>query len=266
MSTQGRLAPALGWFGIALGAAEMVAPKGVARAIGTRDHALVVRAFGAREVAAGVSILSRKNPAQGMWMRVAGDALDLAALALCTRRPENDRKRLAAAIAAVSAVALADVYAAIVATRAGNGVPKRPALVKSVSMMTSREALYERVSDASWLPEHVPGLSGAAVAVVNEIAPSSLQYEIAGLPGGLGLTLRATLTDQGAGRGTALRIEAVPGTKDTANARFVRALAELPGDALAFGLHRLKNVVEIGEVVSAAGPSGRRIRKQGAKG
>src|SRR5579883_1133258 len=101
MGSQQSLAPALGWFGIALGAAEIIAPQRLSRAIGTRDHGMLVRAFGVREIAAGVSVLARKDPVEGMWMRVAGDALDLAALALSLRGEHNDRKRLGFAIAAV---------------------------------------------------------------------------------------------------------------------------------------------------------------------
>jgi hypothetical protein len=57
-----------------------------------------------------------------------------------------------------------------------------------------------------------------------------------------------------------LRLETLsPGAR--VSGRLVRALAEIPGDALSVGLHRLKNIVEVGEVVSNDGPSGRHGKK-----
>ena len=265
MHTSAKLAPALGWLGIALGAIEIAAPKRFARAIGTNDHSTLVRAFGAREIVSGVGILSRRNGAEGMWMRVGGDALDLAVLALALRNRNNDRRRLCVAIAAAGAVGLADLYTALAATGSAKHVPRRAAVVKTVSMMTSAENLFETLSDPSWLRENVPGLSRANIEVIDSSAPATLHYRVAGLPSGLTTTLRASLSSQGDDRGTVLQIEALPGAKcgSPAARRLVRAVAELPGDALALGLHRLKNIVEVGEIISADGPSGRSTTKGG---
>jgi len=76
----------LGLFSIALGAAELLAARRIARALGADEGHRLVRGFGAREIAAGVGLL--QSPAHGarMWNRVAGDAMDLAALGLAARR------------------------------------------------------------------------------------------------------------------------------------------------------------------------------------
>src|SRR5947209_1586526 len=73
-----QLARGLGWFGIGLGLAEVLAPRGLAKFIGLRkDHTLLLRLFGLREIASGVAILAQRRPTEGVWSRVVGDALDL---------------------------------------------------------------------------------------------------------------------------------------------------------------------------------------------
>src|SRR4051794_35067271 len=75
-----RLANALGWFSIGLGLAELAAPRALAQLIGVKDEDKtrnVLRGYGMREIAAGIGILSRPQPAGWLWGRVAGDLLDL---------------------------------------------------------------------------------------------------------------------------------------------------------------------------------------------
>lgn len=258
MDAERRLAPALGWFGITLGALEMVTPKTVARAIGTNDGAMLVRAFGAREIGAGFAVLSRRRPAAGLWMRVAGNALDLAALALAMRDERNDRSRLRTAMAAVAAVTAVDAYAALAT---GSSPQNRPAISKSVAFMASMEDLMNVLREPSWMRRCVPGLANATVVVNRPIdAASPLHYVISG-GGRLAGSIRITLSDLGFDRGTMLRLELLsPNVR--IRGRALRVLGELPGDALAVGLHRLKNIVEVGEVISNDGPSGRKEEKK----
>src|SRR3954468_16603425 len=77
------LTQSLGWFSVALGAAELFAPQAVARAIGIdqEEHTTLLRSYGVRELAAGVGILARPKPTYWMWNRVIGDTIDLASLA-----------------------------------------------------------------------------------------------------------------------------------------------------------------------------------------
>jgi hypothetical protein len=65
---QARLARSLGWLGIAIGAAQVLAPRHVARAVGAADRPLLIRALGARELASGPRSLAGRlasavNPA-----------------------------------------------------------------------------------------------------------------------------------------------------------------------------------------------------------
>jgi uncharacterized membrane protein len=110
-----RLALGLGWFGIALGLAELTAPRQVARLIGASDSdetRRTLRVFGAREMANGVALLTQPNRSRWLWSRVGGDALDLAWLGNAMTDGASRRDRLGAAAAMVAGVAALDVVAA----------------------------------------------------------------------------------------------------------------------------------------------------------
>jgi uncharacterized membrane protein len=116
-----KLAKRLGWFGIALGLAEVVAPRSFAKRIGVRGGIPLLTAFGLREIATGVGILSRHRPVGWLWARIAGDLLDLAALRAAVRTTSDSRVRAnaTAASAAVTAVTALDVICALRLTRGG---------------------------------------------------------------------------------------------------------------------------------------------------
>jgi hypothetical protein len=109
------LARALGWFSLALGAAEFVAPATMARLMGTPSDiktVSLIRAMGAREVGHGIAILTHPGNAGPIWSRVAGDAADLAFLGSVYGITYADRRRLVAATAAVAGVTALDVICA----------------------------------------------------------------------------------------------------------------------------------------------------------
>lgn len=110
-TTAGKLAQQLGWFSIALGVAELMATKQLTRALGMHGQERLVRAYGVREIATGVGILTSSNPAPMVWGRVAGDALDLGTMAMAY--PNSNRQgMLAFAMANVAAVTALDVMCA----------------------------------------------------------------------------------------------------------------------------------------------------------
>ncbi|WP_293854134.1 cyclase dehydrase [uncultured Alsobacter sp.] len=105
------LARALGWFSLALGAVELAAPGTVARSLGARRGG-VVATFGAREVAAGIGILAARDPTPWVKARIAGDVLDIAALA-SQLGPGNARRAGAmVALGAVLGATALDLYCA----------------------------------------------------------------------------------------------------------------------------------------------------------
>jgi hypothetical protein len=102
------LAKGLGWFSIALGLAELIAPRTVTRTLGMEGHEGLVQAYGLREIASGVGILSSDQPAPWVWSRVAGDALDIATLAPGLNDNNPKRDNVALALAAVGGITALD--------------------------------------------------------------------------------------------------------------------------------------------------------------
>ena len=102
-----QLAHSLGWFSIALGAVEILAPDALCQYLGLRGKERLIQAYGAREVLAGIGILSNSNPTAWLWSRVAGDALDLATLACADRRAWWNVERAMALVTAVTVVDIA---------------------------------------------------------------------------------------------------------------------------------------------------------------
>jgi hypothetical protein len=103
-----QIARGLGWFSIALGAAELLAPRDMARQLGMRGEETLIKAYGLREIGVGVGILLARNPAPWVWARVAGDALDLATLAGHAGPSNRHRGSVFGAIAAVAGVTALD--------------------------------------------------------------------------------------------------------------------------------------------------------------
>lgn len=104
-------ATALGVFSIALGAVELLMPRTVLRTTGVDSPSPMLMACGLREIGTGIGLLTARNKTPWLWARVAGDALDLAALAYGARRDDSRRTRALLSIAAVAGVALVDAGA-----------------------------------------------------------------------------------------------------------------------------------------------------------
>lgn len=106
------LARGLGIFSIALGIAEIAAPRTLARALGMKGQEGLIAGYGLREIAAGIGILASKDPTPWIWGRVAGDGLDLATLATALEGRNPQKKNVGIAMAAVAGVTALDVYCA----------------------------------------------------------------------------------------------------------------------------------------------------------
>src|SRR5690348_115760 len=106
------LAQGLGWFSIGLGLAELLAPEGVTRPFGMQRHTALIRAYGLREIAAGVGILTQSDPTPWVWGRVAGDALDIATMAAGLSGDNPRRGNVAVAIAGLLGITVLDAYCA----------------------------------------------------------------------------------------------------------------------------------------------------------
>jgi uncharacterized membrane protein len=96
-------------------------PRNIAHLLGLSDAAdnrSLLRLVGMRELASGVGVLSKQQPALWLWMRVLGDAMDLSLLrgALVSRQA-RDRKRVMLALAAVGGITALDVFASVQESR-----------------------------------------------------------------------------------------------------------------------------------------------------
>ncbi len=168
MSTQNKqangesLSLALGCFSIGLGIAELAAPRAMAKLIGVKNRStnrMILRAYGAREIAAGVGILLQRRQPAWLWGRVAGDALDLAALgrALATGSPNKVKTSLAAA--AVASVTVMDVLCAQRLSSNGTAKQKSPrSFIRTVRINRSPEDVYRFWRDFSNLPKFMDNL------------------------------------------------------------------------------------------------------------
>lgn len=105
-----RLARALGWFSVALGAVELAMPGRLARTLGLHDKEGLIRAYGARELASAVPTLSI-DKGIGLAARIGGDALDLGTLATALHRDNPKRQNAVIATVLVLGVTLLDVVA-----------------------------------------------------------------------------------------------------------------------------------------------------------
>ena len=110
-----RLSWALGWASVGIGLTELTFPERISRVLGApkRSGQMLMRACGLREVASGLGLLLQPNRREWVWARLAGDALDLALLAVSFRRPRGNRAWQGAITAGAIGWTLVDLYAAM---------------------------------------------------------------------------------------------------------------------------------------------------------
>jgi hypothetical protein len=152
------LARNLGYFSIALGGLELLAPKMVCRAAGLTGREGLVRSYGVREIAQGVVILGSHDPTPWVWGRVAGDALDIVTVWRGSRGGSEGRRGAAAtALMTLVAVTAIDLLCAQKASLEKGG-PK------------TAVADY---SDRSGFPKGLAAARGAARAKTPDASASS---------------------------------------------------------------------------------------------
>lgn len=148
LTTADRMARNLGWFSLALGAAELFAPGRVARSAGVEGRERLLQGYGLREIQSGIWALS-DTPAPAIWSRVAGDLVDLATLMAGPKDGNgdgrSDRNRTMA-IAAVLGITAIDLVTALALT----------------SEMTEKKGETRDYSDRSGFPRGVQAARGMA--------------------------------------------------------------------------------------------------------
>jgi hypothetical protein len=113
LTTSDKVARGLGWFSLGLGLAEIVAPGKLGKALGLEGKETLLRAYGGREIGAGMWALS-DTPAPAIWSRVAGDIVDLATLAAGLKGADDEQRRNNfIALAAVAGITVVDLLTAL---------------------------------------------------------------------------------------------------------------------------------------------------------
>lgn len=111
-----QLSKFLGWFSLGLGTLELLASRRIAATLGVAGPRLV-RAFGAREIAAGFMVLNKPDTAMPVWGRVAGDAMDAAVLVTGLRAGNPQRGGAKAALLFVLGATALDMAVAAALSR-----------------------------------------------------------------------------------------------------------------------------------------------------
>jgi uncharacterized membrane protein len=272
-----RLARGLAWFSLSLGVLEVLAPRLVSRVVGGRgDNSTLIRLYGIREIVSGAMIFGQGGkPAAAMWSRVAGDVLDVATLAVAAPSSRN-KGALALATANVLGVTALDVYCAQELSR-----DRPPAsigtlhMTRSVVINRSPDELYrfwhnfenfprfmyhlESVRSTGARTSHwvARGPAGTHVKWDAEITADTPNELIAwrSLPD-------ADVENSGivqfearpGGRGTIVRVEIEyrpPG--GVAGAIVAKLFNESPEQQIYDDLHRMKQLIETGEVIRSDG-------------
>lgn len=268
-----QLANGLGWFSIGLELAKVAAPGAVARLIGVQDSGgkrAMMCAYGLRELAAGIGILSQPRPAAWMWGRVAGDMVDLASLAPALSSDNAHRGRSAAATAAVLGVTAFDVYCGM---QLSGGAEDRVRVRKPIIINRSTEEVYRFWHDLGNVPQFMSRIESVAMT------GSTRSHWKARTPGGMTVEWDAEMVNdepdaligwrpvEGSdfynsgtvrfetgpgGRGTRVTVEmqyAPPG--GAISAKIAKLTGMAPGQQLERDLRRLKQILETGEVVKS---------------
>lgn len=263
-----KLAKGLGWFSIGLGLAELLAPRAIANISGvSKTSTGLIRLYGLREIASGITIFAQKNPRSGMWSRVAGDALDLASLGAAVTSPNAKRGRIAFATANVLAVTTLDIMCA---RQLGNGSQGMHA---SASCIINREPeeVYSFCREFENLPRFMRHLEsvedlgeGRYHWVVKGPAGMKMEWDakiVADEPGEV-ITWRS-LENSDIDNAGAIRFERAPGGRGTMvkinleynliggvlGAAIAKLFGKEPNQQLDDDLRRFKQVMEVGEVV-----------------
>lgn len=281
-SQPGSAARGLGWFSIGLGLAEVAMPRRMARLVGVGDddtHRNILLAYGLREIATGLAILTNERATAPVWARVGGDVLDLAFLGWALTDDDSNRGRVAAATAAVLGVTALDLLtgeqlsrgagsaADVVRPRPGKGVK----VLEAITVASRPDEVYHFWRDFGNLPRFMELLESVQViddrhsrwrarapagttvewdAEIVDDRPNELiswrSVERADVPN------RGTVRFRPApgGRGTEIHVSLQydpPGGK--IGALVAKLFGEEPSQQVKGDLRRLKQVLETGEVV-----------------
>jgi uncharacterized membrane protein len=278
-----RRARALGWFSLGLGLTQVLAPGGLARAIGLADGAgrrRTMRAVGLREITAGIGILSRRRPSGWVLARLAGDVMDVALLARALTGGKVHGGRVPVAIASVLGVGALDFLTSRQlrqADRQGLVLPRarEVAITSAITVGRPPEEVYRFWRDFRNLPRFMTRLDSVQV-----LDDRRARWTFTG-PRGKTLQWESEITEDRPNERIAWRaregapidswgevsFRRAPGSRGTEvvlkmkldppggalGAALARAARKLPEMKARHDLRRFKQVIEVGEVIVSGG-------------
>lgn len=181
----------LGWFSVALGAAELIFPKTLSRWIGANPDGaapVIMRLVGIRELAVGASVLLQPRRPLPLWARVAGDAVDLALVGLAATGERSSPARLAITATAIAGVTALDVVTSLRTTRDAERLTDP--VIFSVTINKPPQEVYAFYRDFKRLPEFMDFLES-----VEELDAHTSRWTAKAPVGGTRVTWEATIVE-----------------------------------------------------------------------
>ncbi len=272
-----QLARGLGFFSLGLGLSEFLAPRAIAKISGIDEkNTGFIRLMGLREIFHGLGIFAQgRKPAEAVWARVAGDALDLAALGAAFASPKSNKGRLAFATANVMAVTALDVICASELSGNQSTTTGGTDVKKSIIINKTPEELYQFWHNFENLPTFMKHLESVKVTgegrshwVAKAPAGSSVEWDAEvtedrpneliawrSLEGADVDNSGSVRFERAAGdRGTIVKVEIEYNPPGGAVGKVVAKLfGEEPEQQVSDDLRCLKQVMEVGEVIISDG-------------
>lgn len=276
--TARKLATGLGWFSLGLGAAQAAVPGKVNDLIGVPDtsrNRLLQRLFGAQELTMGFGIFASPRRDLPVMSRVAGDLVHITLIGLSLGSDRTDRARAASTLASLVGVAALDAATAASLRAAAPSGEHAQHVTYATTINRPVEEVYAFWRDFTNLPTFMRHLvsveaTGPARSRWKATAPAGRTVEweaeiVEDRPNEL-ISWRSVGDADVANTGT-VRFVAAPadqGTEVRITMDYTPPLREFgtavallagkdPRQQLQEDMLRLKNVLEVGEVVKSAG-------------
>lgn len=273
-----RLSSGLGWFSLGLGAVQTALPGKVNTLIGVPDtdrNRLLQRVVGAQELTMGLGIFASPRRDLPIWSRVAGDAIHVTLMSVALGGKRTDRTRAASTVAALSAVMALDAFTAASLRAGAPSGDYAQHVTYATTINRPVEEVYAFWRDFQNLPTFMRHLESV------EVMSETRSCWTATAPAGATVTWEAEITENRPNELIAWRSTGDADVANEGSVRFVRAPAdqgtevrvtmnytppfwaagtavamlagEDPRQTLQEDLLRLKQVLEIGEVLLSAG-------------
>jgi uncharacterized membrane protein len=274
-------ARSLGWISIGFGVAAVMVPHSLARFLGTRNHGILFRLMGLREIATGIGILTQRRPAEWLWARVGGDIIDLIALRRALNSEHANPANIAIATIMVGGITALDARCAQELSRSnGAETDGTVKVMKTILINRPPEELYRYWRDLQNLPRFMKNLECV------EVTALKISRWTAKGPAGASVKWDAQITEDRSNEYIAWRslegadvensgwvhFEAAPGGRGTIvsveieysppagvlGATVAKIFGRAPEQEVAEDLRRFKQVMETGEIITTEGqPAGR---------